>query len=732
MIGMREGVTTGRDHVRDQRIERVVPLVTPARAARRAAARRAARAGRRARARARSPRSSTASDDRLLVVVGPCSVHDAEAALEYAGRLARAAGRARRRPADRDARLLREAAHHDRLEGPDQRSRTSTARATSTPACGSRARCCSRCSSLGPAGRLRVPRPDHAAVHLRHRRLGRDRRAHDREPDPPPARLRPVDAGRLQEPHRRQRPGRGRRGSRGRGRRTPSPASTPSGTPAILHTRGNPDCHVILRGGREAPNYDARRRRGRAREAARRRAAGARGHRRLARQQRQGPRPPAGSRPRRSATQIAAGNEAIVGVMLESFLVAGRQDLGDGDARPTASRSPTPAWTGTTTVGGAGRASPARRARRAAAAMRIAVLGVGLIGGSIGLAARECARGRRGRRLRPQPRAARAGARARARSTSRPARSRRRSTARPSASAARRSARCRPDRRGARRRPARTASSPTSARPSGGIVDAVGRPSASSAATRSPAPRRPASSTPAPTCSRAPTWYLTPSRALRRASCYERLHRLVAALGARPIAIDAETHDRLLATVSHLPHVLANVLVAQAARRARRGGRARCRASARASATPRAWPAPTPAIWTDIYLANREAIAAEVDAVVARLAERRRRCCARGDAERDRRLERARPRDDRRRLLEADLAGGAVHELRMTVPNRPGIVAAGGARARQGGREHRGHGARARARHALRRDHALDRRRRRGRPRARARSTSLGFPVAEA
>ena len=32
-------------------------------------------------------------------------------------------------------------------------------------------------------------------------------------------------------------------------------------------------------------------------------------------------------------------------------------------------------------------------------------------------------------------------------------------------------------------------------------------------------------------------------------------------------------------------------------------------------------------------------------------------------------------RDERRRLLEADLAGGAVHELRVAVPNRPGVVA---------------------------------------------------------
>src|SRR5215210_2432416 len=29
-----------------------------------------------------------------------------------------------------------------------------------------------------------------------------------------------------------------------------------SGTPAILYTEGNPDCHVILRGGKGAPNYD--------------------------------------------------------------------------------------------------------------------------------------------------------------------------------------------------------------------------------------------------------------------------------------------------------------------------------------------------------------------------------------------------------------------------------------------------------------------------------------------
>ncbi len=60
------------------------------------------------------------------------------------------------------------------------------------------------------------------------------------------------------------------------------------------------------------------------------------------------------------------------------------------------------------------------------------------------------------------------------------------------------------------------------------------------------------------------TWYLTPT-AETSGVLYERLHRLLSGVGARPCAIDAETHDRILASVSHLPHVLANVLVASAA-----------------------------------------------------------------------------------------------------------------------------------------------------------------------
>jgi prephenate dehydrogenase len=167
------------------------------------------------------------------------------------------------------------------------------------------------------------------------------------------------------------------------------------------------------------------------------------------------------------------------------------------------------------------------------------------------------------------------------------------------------------------------------------------------------------------------TWYLTPGE---RSSglLYERLHRLVVALGARPIAIDAETHDRLLATVSHLPHVIANVLVAQAARALDEQGEALPRVGPSFRDATRVAGANTE-IWTDIYLSNAEAVAAEVEETVGRL-QAVAAALRSGDAGALAEWNEG-AREDRRRLLEADLAGGPVHELLVPVPNRPGIVA---------------------------------------------------------
>jgi prephenate dehydrogenase len=169
----------------------------------------------------------------------------------------------------------------------------------------------------------------------------------------------------------------------------------------------------------------------------------------------------------------------------------------------------------------------------------------------------------------------------------------------------------------------------------------------------------------------AAAWYLTPS-AGTSGVLYERLHRLLKGLGAQPSAIDAETHDRILAAVSHLPHVLANVLVSQAADTLAAG-------DARLPATgpsfrdaTRVAGAPS-AIWTDIYLSNRDALATEIDGAIERLTAVRAALHG-GDGPALTEWNDA-AAADRRRLLEAQLAGGDLHELRASVPNRPGVVA---------------------------------------------------------
>ena len=107
-------------------------------------------------------------------------------------------------------------------------------------------------------------------------------------------------------------------------------AVTKQGQAAVAATEGNPDCHVILRGGRE-PNYDAASVAG---------ACGLMEHAGLA------PRvmidtshANSGKCPENQpsvvdaiATQVERGNACIIGTMVESNLAGGRQDLVNGVA----------------------------------------------------------------------------------------------------------------------------------------------------------------------------------------------------------------------------------------------------------------------------------------------------------------------------------------------------------------------------------------------------------------
>lgn len=167
------------------------------------------------------------------------------------------------------------------------------------------------------------------------------------------------------------------------------------------------------------------------------------------------------------------------------------------------------------------------------------------------------------------------------------------------------------------------------------------------------------------------TWYLTPTRRTTGTGL-ERLYRLLRSLGARPQAIDAETHDAVLAGVSHLPHVLANVLVSQVAGAlSEQGERLPATGPSFRDATRVA--GASSAIWTDIYLSNRDALVAQLDEVVERLGSVRAALEA-GDRDAVETWNEA-AAADRRGLLEGDLAGGPLHELRVSVPDRPGIVA---------------------------------------------------------
>jgi prephenate dehydrogenase len=116
-------------------------------------------------------------------------------------------------------------------------------------------------------------------------------------------------------------------------------------------------------------------------------------------------------------------------------------------------------------------------------------------------------------------------------------------------------------------------------------------------------------------------WYLTPTERTG-AAALGRLRDAIAGLGARPRTIDAAAHDRLMATVSHLPHLLADVLVGLAAAELARDSELlpdvgpSFRDATRVAGS-------NPAIWGDIFAANREAVAAAIDDAIVRLDEAR-------------------------------------------------------------------------------------------------------------
>jgi prephenate dehydrogenase len=89
---------------------------------------------------------------------------------------------------------------------------------------------------------------------------------------------------------------------------------------------------------------------------------------------------------------------------------------------------------------------------------------------------------------------------------------------------------------------------------------------------------------------------------------YEMLQRFVLDIGGRPAHIDAAAHDRIMAVVSHLPHVVANILMEHAGGFQAGGKRAlHCVGSSFKDLTRVA--GANPPMWRDIFLENKEALA---------------------------------------------------------------------------------------------------------------------------
>src|ERR671934_166339 len=168
------------------------------------------------------------------------------------------------------------------------------------------------------------------------------------------------------------------------------------------------------------------------------------------------------------------------------------------------------------------------------------------------------------------------------------------------------------------------------------------------------------------------TWFLTPLAATD-ADRYRLLHGFVSSPGATPVAVDPEAHDRLVALTSHLPHALANLLVNQAGATRIEGHEPLAGAGGSLRDMTRVAGA-NPRIWVDIFVDNAGPLRAA-------LAEHRRRVeqleggLEAGDAGFLARWIGEAAGNRRAMLAEAYPDPGELQQLRVPVPDRPGGLA---------------------------------------------------------
>lgn len=166
-------------------------------------------------------------------------------------------------------------------------------------------------------------------------------------------------------------------------------------------------------------------------------------------------------------------------------------------------------------------------------------------------------------------------------------------------------------------------------------------------------------------------YVLTPT-ATTDPDAYRRLHSFVGSLGARVVSVDAGEHDRAVAIISHVPHVTASALVKLAKTHAGESDELLRLAAGGFKDTTRI-AAGSPELWTGICLDNADALSAGIDELRDMLGE-----FAASVREHDSEaihawLERA---ADVRKALPAQWvpATEQLTELRIPMIDRPGVV----------------------------------------------------------
>ncbi|MHB1446328.1 MAG: prephenate dehydrogenase/arogenate dehydrogenase family protein [Acidimicrobiales bacterium] len=167
------------------------------------------------------------------------------------------------------------------------------------------------------------------------------------------------------------------------------------------------------------------------------------------------------------------------------------------------------------------------------------------------------------------------------------------------------------------------------------------------------------------------TWVLTPT-AQTDPAAFTRVRAMATSLGAHVVAVSPLDHDALVAVVSHVPHLTAAALMTLASAGAEEHA-SMLRLAAGGFRDMTRIAAGHPGIWPEICAANRDAILASLDGLIAKL-DSVRGLVDRGD--RSGLLELLERAHVARRNLPARLSRPEdLVELRVPIPDRPGTLA---------------------------------------------------------